>query len=113
MTSRERVASVINAHLRPVSGRCKLSEFAAQRMQFVQEWFDYRARNHGAAVMTLGHIRSAIKLALDEASALGYGVAKPSKFGLRVPQIVKKSEREVLTLEEISTLIRGSLRPSR
>ena len=112
MTSRERVASVINAHLRPVFGRCKLSEFAAQRMQFVQEWFDYRARNHGAAVMTLGHIRSAIKLALDEAIRAGLmGSPNPvTEFGLRVPQIVKKSEREVLTLEEISTLIGGSLR---
>ena len=62
--------------------------------------------------MTLGHIRSAIKLALDEAIRAGLmGSPNPvTEFGLRVPQIVKKSEREVLTLEEISTLIGGSLR---
>jgi integrase len=110
--SRERVKSVINAHLRPVFGKRRLSEFAADRMRFVQKWLDDQAKHHHKAAMTLGHIRSAFKLAFDEAIGAGLmGAPNPvTEFGLRVPQVVKKTEREVLTLEEISALVGGSLR---
>jgi integrase len=110
--SRERVKSVINAHLRPVFGARKLSEFAAQRMRFVQEWMDQQAKHHHKAAMTLAHFRSALKLAFHEAIRAGLmGAPNPvTEFGLRVPHIVKKTEREVLTLEEISALRGASLR---
>jgi len=111
-TSRERVESVIRAHLRPVFGAHKLSEFAAQRMKFVQEWMDELAQHHHLAPMTLKHIHSAMKLAFDEAIRAGLmGAPNPvTEFGLRIPQHVKRIEREALTLEEISALVGASLR---
>lgn len=109
--SRLRVQSVINAQLRPALGARRLSEFPAERMRFVQEWFDDLARNKNLSSASLMHVRSAIKMALDEAIAAGLlGAPNPvTEFKLRVPQFVKKSEREVLTLAEISTLVRTSL----
>jgi integrase len=81
-------------------------------MRFVQEWMDEQAKRHHKAAMTLGHVRSAFKLAFDEAIRAGLiGAPNPvSEFGLRVPHIVTKTEREVLTLEEISGLVSAASR---
>lgn len=110
--TRYRVQSVIRAHLRPAFGKYKLNDFPAQRMRFVQEWFDHRAKQHGAAAMTLAHLRSNMKMAFDEAIRDGL-MAPPNpvtEFGLRIPHVNEKIERECLTLEEISELVRTSLR---
>jgi integrase len=110
--SRDRARSVVRSHLRPVFGARKLSEFSDQRMRFVQAWFDHRAQHAGAASQTLGHIRSAMKLSFDE--AIKAGLMSPpnpvSEFNLRVPKGARRFEREVLTLQEISDLMRASLR---
>jgi integrase len=111
-TSRERVESVIRAHLRPTFGNRKLNEFAAKRMKFVKDWMDDLAKNHHMARMTLAHIRSAIKLAFDEVIEAGLmgGPNPVIAFKLRVPQHVETADREALTLDEISALVRASLR---
>jgi len=111
-SSRRRITNVINAHLRPTFGNKKLSDFPARRCAFVQEWLDRRAEDHGAAAMTLTHALSYIKMALDEAIKAGHlGSPNPiTEFKVSVPQINRRAEREVLTLDEISKLISAASR---
>ena len=111
-SSRRRVEYVIKGHLRPTFGARKLRDFRSQRMKFVQDWLDHRSRDHGVASMTLAHTLSYIKQALDEAIKAGLlGSPNPvTEFNVRVPQFVKREEREVLTLDEISKLISVALR---
>ena len=107
---RRRVKSVINAHLKPLFGKRKLNEFSAQRMCFVQEWMDDEAKHLGKAEQTLAHVKSACALAFDEAILKGHmGTPNPATEWLRVPKLNKKTRRELLTLEEISALVRGAL----
>ena len=111
--STRRVKSVIRAHLRPVFGNRKLSEFPDDRMRFVQKWLDERAELHGAAPQTLEHIRSAMKMAFDEAIAANY-MAPPNpvtEFRVKASRRNENFDGEaVFTLEDISAMVRATLR---
>ena len=96
----------------PVNLRPAIST-AAQRMKPVQKWMNELADAHRLKHQTLGHIRSAIKLAFDEAISEGLmGTSNPAtEFKLRVPRNMNdEEEREPLTLKEMSALVGGSLR---
>ena len=103
----DRSNHVVRKYLRPKWGSCKLDWFVKTRMQPVQEWF----KELHLGPQSQAHVRSGMKIAFDEAIRIGM-MAPPNpviQFGLRVRR-GEKNERKVLTLEDISALMRGTLR---
>jgi integrase len=105
--TRRRKQSNINV-LRDVFGTRKLSEFAPDRLKFMQDWFIDRARG-GKGRGTLAHYKTTIKQAVVEATKEKWMGPIPVNEWLKVPKGAGKTDRDPLTLKEISLGLRAVL----
>ncbi|SFJ25475.1 tyrosine-type recombinase/integrase [Bradyrhizobium sp. Gha] len=95
--------------LRKRFGKLTFAELMATRLKPMKDWLLEERSERDAAQGTLSGYKSVISLACDEALDAGLIELNPVKaFGLKVPQ-KRKKERPLLTLEEISALVRAVL----
>ncbi|MGY2906195.1 tyrosine-type recombinase/integrase [Bradyrhizobium sp. URHC0002] len=108
---RDGILSIINSHLRPAFGARKLHEFADEHMEFVEVWLKHQASHHHTGADRLSFIRTVLSMAFKEAIRLRkMDAPNPVReFELQVPQLNQKEDREALTLEQMSVLVKAVL----
>jgi integrase len=108
---RDGINTAINKHLRPTFGAFKLKEFADKQMVPVDVWMKHQAAHYHTGAKRLEFIRTVFSMTFDEAIRLRK-MASPNpvqEYKLQVPRQNQKEEREALTLEQMSALVKAVL----